>query len=171
MGRSWRRGPRWREVMGRALGERPRPRSRARAPDTAQMTMSLRWRPAQQLQRRQGRGSTALDRTGWDEWGGWRRLSLRSSARRDARRERGACLPRESSCRGLSGMTCARAVACPSTPDAGSGRAFLSPGLERPPPARTGHSKRTRAPDLTPSRGHQHRPPVHLPRQGKGVPC
>ena len=47
-------GPRLRGVMGRALGKRPRPPSRARAPDTAQMTMSLRERPAQQLQQRQG---------------------------------------------------------------------------------------------------------------------
>ena len=44
----------------------------------------------------------------WDEWGGRRRLSLRSSARRDARRERGACLPRDSSwgC-AQAGLTCA----------------------------------------------------------------
>eukprot|EP00964_Phaeocystis_antarctica_P018650 scaffold10291_cov58-Phaeocystis_antarctica.AAC.1 len=108
MGASWIRGPRRRDVMARALGERPRPRIRARAPAVAQMaTSALALGAAAPAEARATvRRHTA--ELAWDEWGGRRRLSLRSSARRDARRERGACLPRDSSwgC-AEAGLTCA----------------------------------------------------------------
>ena len=78
----------------------------------------------------------------WDEWGGRRRLSLRSSARRDARRERGACLPRDSSWgRAQAGLTCAgrstargRPTLAWGAPSTCSASSALPPS---PPPART----------------------------------
>ena len=94
----------------------------------------------------------------WDEWGGRRRLSLRSSARRDAP-SRAGCLPPPRQQLGLcaSGVDLCGAVDCPWTPDAGSGRAFLLLGLERPPPLPSpcAYSKRTRGPDHTSPRGSE----------------
>ena len=93
-----------------------------------------------------------------DEWGGWRRLSLRSSARR-GRPSRTGCLPPPRQQLGLcaSGVDLCGAVDCPWTPDAGLGRAFHLLGLERPPPLPSpcAYSKRTRGPDHTSPRGSE----------------
>ena len=151
MGASRIRGPRRRDVVGRALGEWPRPRIRARAPAVAQMaTSALALGAAAPAEARATvRRHTA--ELAWAEWGGRRRLSLRSSARRDAP-SRAGCLLCGSGVDDLCG-----AVDCPWTPDAGLGRAFHLLGLERPPPLPSpcAYSKRIRGPDHTSPRGSE----------------
>lgn len=100
-----------------------------------------------------GAGRRHTAELAWDEWGGRRRLSLRSSARRDAP-SRAGCLPPPRQQLGPCGSgvdDLCGAVDCPWTPDAGSGRAFLLLGLERPHPLPSpcAYSKRTRGPDHT----------------------
>ena len=160
MGRSWRRGPRWREVMGRALGKRPRPPSRARAPDTAQMTMSLRERPAQQLQQRQGARIDGL-RPSWlgTSWSTGDAAAC-EGPRAGAPVAMGVPPPPVATAVAVhERVNLCGALDCPSTPDAGLGRAFHL--LDPFAPSPCVYSKRTRGDDHTSPRGSE--APIHLP--------
>ena len=146
--------------MGRALGKRPRPPSRARAPDTAQMTMSLRERPAQQLQQRQGARIDGL-RPSWfgTSWSTGDAAAC-EGPRAGAPVAMGVPPPPVATAVAVhERVNLCGALDCPSTPDAGLGRAFHL--LDPFAPSPCVYSKRTRGADHTSPRGSE--APIHLP--------